>query len=135
MTEQKFKSEMRRTEAMRKTSDPMMAEYYAGYIRGLRRAYHGESFGTTEEHEKLLEESTAEDGLASQRQRGTGYRDGLAFGELSGRMGRPSISGERTVSITLRVPVSVRNRIPEPRGEWVRGVIIQNLPEAHSDTH
>jgi len=26
------------------------AEYWIGYQRGLRRAYHGESFGTAEEH-------------------------------------------------------------------------------------
>jgi hypothetical protein len=51
MNEQQFQSEMRRAETMRRlTSDPTEAEYLAGYIRGLRRGYHGEQFGTQAEH-------------------------------------------------------------------------------------
>jgi hypothetical protein len=125
MTEQKFKSEMRRAEVMRGMAEPMMAEYYAGYIRGLRRAYHGDDFGTLEEHDLWIEAINSVD--ESRKQRGIGYRDGLAFGELSSRMGRPSISTEAMVSITLRLPVSVRDSIPEPRGEWVRDLITKNL--------
>jgi hypothetical protein len=127
MTEQKFKSEMRRADAMRRTAEPMMAEYYSGYIRGLRRAYHGEKFGTEADRKMWLDADTSEDEF--RKQRGIGYRDGLAFGELSSRMGRPTISDEETVSITLRFPVSVRDQIPKPRGEWVRNLIIKNLPE------
>lgn len=133
MTEQKFKSEMRRAEALRQLSDHMMAEYYAGYIRGLRRAYHGDSFGTEEDHRAWMAAGDMDDEY--RRQRGIGYRDGLAFSELSSRMGRPSIAGEPTVSITLRIPVSVRDRIPEPRGEWVRNLITRNVPEASDDSN
>jgi len=89
MTEQKFKSEMHRAETMRGLADPMMSEYWAGYTRGLRRAYHGEKFGTAEEHEKWLSAANSRD--ESRKQRGRGYKDGLAFGEVSSRIGRPPV--------------------------------------------
>ena len=41
-----FESEMLRAQAMQ----PERPEYWAGYIRGLRCAHHGEAFGTPEEH-------------------------------------------------------------------------------------
>ena len=78
MNEATFQSEMRRAEALRRLSaDPMEGEYYAGYIRGLRRAYHGEQFGTAAEHELWL--SLADDQADEARAaRGRGYRDALA---------------------------------------------------------
>lgn len=51
------------------------AEYWIGYARGLRRAYHGEAFGTEQEHAQWMEAADSEDVL--RRQRGQGYRDGL----------------------------------------------------------
>lgn len=75
MHEQKFKSEMRRAEAMRKTVEPERSEYWAGYIRGLRRAYHGEKFGTTAEHNLWMEAIHSSDEM--RKQRGHGYHDGL----------------------------------------------------------
>lgn len=48
-------------------------DYWTGYQRGLRRAYHGETFGTEEEHAQWLafvDDSGRED-------LGRGYRDGL----------------------------------------------------------
>jgi hypothetical protein len=89
MTEQKFKSEMRRAEAMRRSAEPERAEYWAGYIRGLRRSYHGEKFGTSEEHTLWLSLTDRQDEAC--RQRGYGYRDGLAYSEVQGKTGRPSI--------------------------------------------
>jgi hypothetical protein len=127
MTEQKFKSEMRQAEAMRRTAEPERAEYWAGYIRGLRRAYHGEKFGTDEEHEKWLAAANSRD--ESRKQRGLGYRDGLAFGDISSTMGRPRISDEESETVGVRLPVSAIARIPEPRSEWIRNLIIANLPE------
>ena len=51
--------------------------YWEGYQRGLRRAYYGEVFGTEEEHNLWL--SLADDEVdESRRERGRGYRDGLA---------------------------------------------------------
>jgi len=107
MTEQKFKSEMRRAETMRGLSDPMMAEYWAGYIRGLRRAYHGEKFGTNDEHTKWLSAANSRD--ESRKQRGRGYKDGLAFGEVSSRIGRPAVGD--TVLDKLTVPGELKSAL------------------------
>jgi hypothetical protein len=86
MTEQQFQSEMGRAETMRRlTANPAESEYYAGYIRGLRRAYHGESFGTEEEHTLRL--SLTEDKDPARAAKGRGYRDGLDFGKE--RIGNP----------------------------------------------
>ena len=73
MTEQQFVHEMTKAETFRKLGD--RPEYWAGYIRGLRRAYHGENFGTSEEHELWLSLSGDDD--ESRRDRGQGYRAGL----------------------------------------------------------
>ena len=74
-----FKSEMRRAETMRRlATDPIEGDYYAGYMRGLRRNYHGEPFGTKEEHTLWLSLKDSED--QSRAARGRGYRDGLVFG-------------------------------------------------------
>ena len=54
------------------------AEYWIGYQRGLRRAYHGESFGTAEEHALWLGASDNHGDDPIRRARGEGYRDGLA---------------------------------------------------------
>jgi len=52
--------------------------YWEGYQRGLRRAYYGEIFGTEEEHNLWL--ALADDEVdETRRERGRGYRDGLAI--------------------------------------------------------
>lgn len=127
MTEQKFKSEMRRAETMRRTAEPERAEYWAGYIRGLRRAYHGEKFGTAEEHSIWMTLAMRDDERS--KQRGRGYTDGLAFEAISSRMGRPPMSNEPTETVGVRLPGSLISRIPNPRSEWIRNLIIENLPE------
>ena len=71
MNEKTFKSEMQRADVMRKTVEPEKSPYWAGYIRGLRRNYHGDKFGTELEH---LKWQSLED------ERGQGYRDGVNFG-------------------------------------------------------
>lgn len=127
MTEQKFKSEMRRAETMRRDADPDRSEYWAGYIRGLRRAYHGKKFGAAEEHALWLSLVDRDDDRS--KQRGQGYRDGLAFEEISSRMGRPPMSDEPTETVGVRLPESFISRIPEPRSEWIRNLIMKNLPK------
>jgi hypothetical protein len=107
MTEQKFKFEMHRAETMRGLADPMMAEYWAGYIRGLRRAYHGEKFGTAEEHEKWLSAANSRD--ESRKQRGRGYKDGLTFKKVSGRIGRPPVGD--TMLDKLTVPSALKSAL------------------------
>jgi hypothetical protein len=80
MNEQQFQSEMTRVEALRRlTQEPEKGDYYAGYIRGLRRNFHGERFGTQAEHETWL--NLAGDADESRAARGRGYRDGLQFGQ------------------------------------------------------
>ena len=52
-------------------------DYWRGYQRGLRRGFHGELFGTNDEHKLWMR--LAEDGGDEPRQeRGRGYRDGLS---------------------------------------------------------
>ena len=53
------------------------ADYWRGYQRGLRRGFHGELFGTDDEHEFWMR--LADDGGDNaSRERGRGYRDGLS---------------------------------------------------------
>jgi hypothetical protein len=78
MDEQQFQSELNRAKTMQRiVNEPTKADYFAGYQRGLRRAFHGERFGTAQEHELWL--SLANDGDESRAARGRGYRDGLLF--------------------------------------------------------
>lgn len=75
MTEQQFKNKMNYARAMHDNSDDQ--RYWAGYIRGLRRYYHGEKFGTEEEHIKYI--SLADEARYESRQRmGQGYVDALS---------------------------------------------------------
>jgi len=53
------------------------ADYWHGYQRGLRRGYMGQLFGTDAEHQLWMR--LANDGPDKpSRDRGRGYRDGLA---------------------------------------------------------
>jgi hypothetical protein len=53
------------------------ADYWHGYQRGLRRGYMGQLFGTDAEHQRWMR--LADDGPDKpSRDRGRGYRDGLA---------------------------------------------------------
>ena len=70
MDQQSFEHEMAKAQAMRSAGD--RPEYWAGYMRGLRRKYHGEDFGTDEEHRLWL---TA-DGDTLRRDLSAGYRAG-----------------------------------------------------------
>jgi len=82
MNQATFQSEMHRAAAMRRlATDPGEADYYAGYIRGLRRRYHGEQFGTAESH--VLWMSLADDQDESRAAMGRGYRDGLKKEEVT----------------------------------------------------
>jgi hypothetical protein len=60
------------------------ADYLQGYDRWPRRAYHGEAFGTQEEHDLWLSLASSPDGMRAAA--GRGYHDGFA-GEL------PAIEG------------------------------------------
>jgi hypothetical protein len=75
ISEARFRSEMSKADTFRHL-EPERAEYWAGYMRGLRRQYHGEAFGTDEEHRLWLASVDSDDVM--RQQRGAGYRDGLA---------------------------------------------------------
>lgn len=53
-------------------------DYWMGYQRGLRRRYHGEIFGTEDEHSLWM--SLADDDTPDRINRGRGYRDGFNLG-------------------------------------------------------
>ncbi len=70
-----FRRELNKARTLGET-EPNRAAYWRGYTRGLRRSYHGEQFGTAEEHNLYL--AAAEDPLDGERRElGRGYRDGL----------------------------------------------------------
>ena len=77
MTEQEFQRNMSGAESFKNLADnPNDSSYWEGYVRGIRRNYHGESFGTTNEHALWL--SLAEETGDDQRRfRGIGYQAGI----------------------------------------------------------
>jgi hypothetical protein len=75
MTRQRFEHEISRARTFQGL-EPDRAEYWTGYQRGLRRAFHGENFGTPAEHDLWL--VAIDDSDTMRQQRGQGYRDGLA---------------------------------------------------------
>ena len=82
-------------------------DYGAGYRRGIRRHYHGEQFGTDDEHEQWL-------GLKDyQQELGDGYRDGFAGKPphgFHGNLGNLNAQGELPAdsSIQFRVNSQVK---------------------------
>lgn len=76
-----FASLMRRADTLRRLSSgpqkPFEADWWNGYMRGLRRAHHGERFGTQAEHELWL--SAADSSDPKRAALGRGYRGGLTL--------------------------------------------------------
>jgi len=73
-----FASLMRRADTLRRVEpDPARNDWWAGYMRGLRRAHHGENFGTEAEHELWLSASESPD--PQRAALGRGYRAGLTL--------------------------------------------------------
>lgn len=68
-------------------------DYWAGYMQGLRRNFHGNVYGTPEEHNHWM--SLADDNAdESRRSMGRGYRDGLEFQPAAGAPTVPQDTGE-----------------------------------------
>lgn len=73
-----FASLMRRADTLRRhESDPIKSDWWAGYMRGLRRAHHGDNFGTEAEHQLWLSASESTD--PSRAALGRGYQAGLTM--------------------------------------------------------
>ena len=73
MTRKEFEHEMNRAKSLQRAGD--RPDYWAGYIRGLQRGFHGEKFGREEEHEKWW--AAADEKNASRQELGQGYRAGF----------------------------------------------------------
>lgn len=80
MNEPEFKSNMLAAQTFHGLSSTQQydgsSDFWMGYIRGLRRCYHGNNFGTEVEHKTWLSFDDSPD-LAC-RMRTLGYRTGLA---------------------------------------------------------
>lgn len=76
-----FASLMRRADTLRRRhndpQNPFESDWWAGYMRGLRRAHHGERFGTQAEHDLWL--SAIESTDPQRAALGRGYRAGLTL--------------------------------------------------------
>lgn len=69
---------MRRADdLLRGEDDPVKAEWWQGYKRGLRRAHHGDNFGTATEHRLYLDAAGSDDPM--RQARGKGYAAGLTL--------------------------------------------------------
>lgn len=76
MDEATYKSLSSRAKLMRSLCvGTFEADWWAGYQRGLLHHYHGERFGTDDEHRVWM--SLADDADVSRNMRGLGYRAGL----------------------------------------------------------
>jgi hypothetical protein len=92
MTEQEFFSRMAQAEDTGGLS--ARPGYYEGYMRGLRRFYHGPHFGTLKEHEEWL--VLVYDRDQTKADRGRGYQHGLQG--IRPLVMSHSPTGERSVS-------------------------------------
>jgi len=71
MTKKDFQNLLTEADTFRRFNNS--SGYFSGYIRGLRRAFYGNKFGTAEEHDlwfALIDDATMG--------KGQGYRDGLS---------------------------------------------------------
>ncbi len=77
MKRKQFDQEMQEARSIQQ-ADPEKVDYYAGYIRGLRKAYKGGSFGVDKDHNLWM--SLIFDTDTKRHARGQGYRDGFQKG-------------------------------------------------------
>ena len=117
-----FASLMRRADdLLRGESDPIKAEWWQGYKRGLRRAHHGDSFGTATEHQLYLDAAASDDPM--RRARGKGYAAGLTLEPRdppdsdAERAARYKASG-RQIACVIRDPAALAalDRLAEKHG-------------------
>jgi len=77
INEEIFRSWLIQADTLRRVSRGSDAEFWAGYVRGLRRFHHGKRFGTDREHAVWLG-IAPDDPDRGRRARGEGYRLGFA---------------------------------------------------------
>lgn len=106
-------------QALARRAKLLGGDYGAGYQRGLRRAHHGEAFGTADEH--ALWSRLGLDGDI-RTELGRGYRDGLAGADPQPLIGRPAIAaGEQSTTLTFRLSAAQRAKLDGLGGAgWLR---------------
>lgn len=73
-----FATLLRRADTLRRSeSDPIRSAWWDGHVRGLRRAHHGESFGSQAEHALFV--SAADSTDPERAALGRGYVAGLSL--------------------------------------------------------
>jgi len=77
MEQKKFQSLLRMAKSFQEL-DHDRADFWRGCQRGLRRLFHGENFGTEEEHQKFLNCREGD----YRRELQTGYRAGFYYDDL-----------------------------------------------------
>lgn len=132
MDEKEFKRNMTAAKTFQGLStDPLEAEFWTGYQRGLRRHYHGEKFGSAGEHN--VWSALFDDPDPIRKMRGLGYRIGFAgqvikdamkvytLREYRSEIGRKggSVSSERkTAAVRLNAKRGGRGK----KGEKINGI-------------
>lgn len=89
MNQKTFESWERLAKSLRRRSDEELAEFWRGYIVGLRRLHLGENFGTETEHARRLS-IPPDEPKTFRRQYGHGYRagfTGVGPSDLAGKTG------------------------------------------------
>jgi len=77
MDEKQFQSLLGMAISMQSV-DPDQADFWRGFQRGIRRLYHGDNFGTDQEHTQWMECADGE----YRKQLQTGYRAGYHYDDL-----------------------------------------------------
>lgn len=88
LSEDQFNAQMTYAQTQRDLGEDNKS-YWVGYMRGLRRGFYRENFGTPQEHQTWWEYFKSVD--PDRKQLGTGYRDGIRFNRKRGRPNAGSI--------------------------------------------
>lgn len=116
MDERTFQTLARRAKLL--TSD-----YGSGYQRGLRRHYHGERFGTPEEHALWMSLGTSGD---PREELGRGYRAGFAGREPEPLRGRPPLPVDQRSDVrprSVRLDDARWHKLQQLGREWLERAI------------
>jgi len=76
MNEHEFQHNIRGAKALGEFSERPDSDFWAGYVRGMQRFYHGKNFGTIKGH--ILRMGLIDDRDEARKARGLGYRFGFA---------------------------------------------------------
>jgi len=99
MTEREFQTNMKAADTFRRLAPEQYdgsSDFWMGYMRGLRRLYHGDAFGIEDEH--ILWMASADQPDDTHRFRGMGYRAGFAGQSIQRAM--QTFSGPHTYTCT-----------------------------------